>query len=200
MTAQSTPHALIQKLSTRLIAGATATETLLAWCGAHGLSQGPITVERRQHGVLSDVPDEVRAALSPAADETVHYRHVQIMRGTLPLATAENWFVPQRLAAGMNDGLQTTDVPFGTVIAPLHPSRRTLVADARPFSDTSAENPRALSGLAYQLHPEIILEHKAVILSGSGTTLALVKESFFSELVPFDFTTSPCLRATACEV
>ncbi len=200
MTARSTTSALIRDLSTRLIAGATATETLLAWCEEHGLSQGPITVERRQHGVLSAVPDEVKAALGPAADETVHYRQVRLMRGSLRLAAAENWFVSQRLTQSMNEVLNQTEIPFGTVIAPLHPSRRTLVADARPFIDSPAENPRALTGPADRPHPEIILEHKAVILSGSGTTLALVQESFFSELVSFDVTTPPCIRATECEV
>ncbi|WP_133239305.1 hypothetical protein [Microvirga sp. KLBC 81] len=183
MTARSQTDALIQDLSTRLIAGATATETLLAWCDEHGLSQGPISVACRQRHVLAAVPDDVRAALRPAAGETVHFRQVQIMRGPLPLATAENWFVPQRLTAGMNDVLQTTDVPFGTVVAPLRPSRRTLAARAQPPAVDPSEDPSRLSASAHPSQPAIILEHKALICSGTGTALALVKEKFFAELV-----------------
>jgi|UPI0004B41ED7 chorismate-pyruvate lyase len=183
MTTQSTPHALTQELSTRLMAGATATETLLAWCEEHGLSQGPITVEVRQRLTPAVIPDDVRAALGPAAGETVHYRQVRLMRGTLPLATAENWFVPQRLAAGMTEVLQMTDVPFGTVVAPLRPSRRTLVARAQPLTADPSEDPSRLSASARPSQPNIILKHTAVILSGTGTALALVQERFSSELV-----------------
>ncbi len=48
MTLRSMPHAVTYDLSTRPTSGATTTETLLAWCEEHGLSQGPITAEIRQ--------------------------------------------------------------------------------------------------------------------------------------------------------
>jgi hypothetical protein len=48
MISHSMPHAFVQDLSTRLMAGTTAPETLLAWCEEQGLSQGPITAEVRQ--------------------------------------------------------------------------------------------------------------------------------------------------------
>ncbi|WP_162562921.1 hypothetical protein [Microvirga tunisiensis] len=185
MTARSDTDALIQDLSARLSAGATATETLLAWCEEHGLSQGPITAACHQRQVLSVVPDNVSTALAPVTGETVHFRQVRIMRGPLPLATAENWFVPQRLAAGMNEDLQTTDVPFGTVVAPLHPSRRTLTVHVEPLAIDPCEDPSWLSTSAHQSQPAVILEHTAVICSGTGTALALVTERFFSDLASF---------------
>ncbi|EIM31077.1 hypothetical protein MicloDRAFT_00000640 [Microvirga lotononidis] len=86
------------------------------------------------------------------------------MRGTLPLARAGNWFVPQRLTATMNEALNATEIPFGTVVAPLRPIRRILTAAIQP-------------------QPEIILEQVALIRSGSGPALALVKEAYLSELV-----------------
>ncbi|QRM32822.1 hypothetical protein [Microvirga sp. VF16] len=183
MTARSETEALIQELSTRLIAGATATETLRAWCDEHGLAQGPISVACRQRHVLAAVPDDVKAALGPAASESVHFRQVPMMRGPLPLATAENWFVPQRLAAGMEEVLQTTDLPFGTVIARLRPSRRTLVAHVWPLTADPSEDPSRLSASARHSQPAIILAHTTVILSGTGTALALVTERFFSDLI-----------------
>ncbi|WP_457090407.1 hypothetical protein [Microvirga sp. P5_D2] len=105
------------------------------------------------------------------------------MRDTLHLATAENWFVPQRLTAAMNDRLQTTDIPFGTVIAPLNPFRRTLAVRSAPFTSGSPVTPAWLGGLSDDPHPEIILEHTAVILSSSGAPLAFVREWFRSDLV-----------------
>lgn len=185
MTLCSILDALIHNLSTRLTSGATATETLLAWCEEHGLSHGPITANVRQRFSPSVLPDTVLTALEPAPGTTVHYRQVQLMRGTLRLATAENWFVPQRLTAAMNDRLHMTDLPFGTVVAPLCPSRRTLVAHVRPRSADPSEDPPQLHASAHHPQPEIILEHQAVIFSESGTALALVKEKFCVELVSF---------------
>jgi hypothetical protein len=139
------------------------------------------------------------ASLDPAPGTTIHYRQVQLMRGTLPLAMAENWYVPQRLTAAMNDRLQTTNAPFGTVVAPLHPCRRTLVAKPWPLAGKPVGNPPWFGGQAHQPLPEIVLEHKAIILSGSGTSLALVNEFFFTELVSFTLTTLPYTRTTECE-
>jgi hypothetical protein len=174
MTQTSDTAALVWALNTRLIAGATATDTLLAWCDEHGLSAGPITVEIRQCFAPAVVPDEVLPALELDPGDTIHYRQVRLMRGALPLAAAENWFVPQRLTANMNEALTGTNVPFGRVIAPLQPSRRTLAVHPQP-------------------HAEIILHHSAVILSKPGTALAFVKESYFSDLVAFA-SASPPLR------
>ena len=129
MTGASDTAALVWALNTRLIAGATATETLLAWCDEHGLSEGPITVEIRQRFAPALVPDAVLPALELGPGETIHYRQVRLMRGSLPLAAAENWFVPQRLTAAMNEALLRTNVPFGQVIAPLQPLRRTLACE-----------------------------------------------------------------------
>jgi hypothetical protein len=56
----------------------------------------------------------------------------------------------------MNEVLIWTNVPFGRVVAPLHPFRRTLAAHLPP-------------------HSEFILVQKAVILSSAGAALAFVK-------------------------
>ena len=172
MTGASDTAALVWALNTRLIAGATATATLLAWCDEHGLSSGPITVEIEQHFAPAVVPDAVLPALELDPGEAIHYRQVRLMRGSLPLAAAENWFVPQRLTAAMNEALIRTNVPFGRVIAPLQPARRLLAVHPQP-------------------HAEIILVQSAVILSKAGTALAFVKESYFSDLVAFASAPSP---------
>ncbi|WP_414476370.1 hypothetical protein [Microvirga sp. M2] len=193
MTAPSGVNLLIRDLSARLIAGATATETLLAWCEEHGLAEGPITVERQQQLVLSAVPYEVRAALGPASNEAVHYRQVRLVRGSVPLAVAENWFLPDRLTANMNEVLNQSTIPFGTVIAPLRPSRRTLIGRPQPLTVDPSEDPERPRGSTGQRSPEIILEHVAVILGGSGTVLALVKEHYLADLIAV--ASSLCCRA-----
>src|SRR4051812_36993585 len=63
MTAPADPNSLIWALNTRLIAGATATETLLAWCEERGLADGPITVDVLQRFAPAIVPDDVLPAL-----------------------------------------------------------------------------------------------------------------------------------------
>jgi hypothetical protein len=129
----------------------------------------------------------------------MHYRQVQLMRDTLHLATAENWFVPQRLTAAMNDRLQTKDVPLGIVIAPLNPFRRTLLVRPAPFTSGSLATPAWLGGSPQDPHPEIVLEHTAVILSSCGAALAFVTEWFRSDLVSFVSTVSAHNRAVECE-
>jgi chorismate-pyruvate lyase len=151
-----------------------------------------MTVEIRQRFAPAVVPDEVMAALGPAASEAVHYRQVRLMCGSLALAVAENWFVPHRLTEDMNEALNQTNIPFGSVIAPLHPVRRTLVANAWPLVDEPVEAPPWFRGSAHGSHPEIILEHKAMILSNSGTSLAHVNEFFFANLVSFASASVPC--------
>ncbi|MET0530138.1 MAG: hypothetical protein ABW003_17670 [Microvirga sp.] len=175
MTGTSDTAALVWALNTRLIAGATATEALLTWCEENDLSDGPITVEVRQKFSPAIVPDDVLPALELNPGETINYRQVRLMRGTLPLTMAENWFVPQRLTAAMNEALNETETPFGTVIAPLRPVRRILAASIQP-------------------QPGIILEHVALIRSGSGPALALLKEGYLPDLVSFASMPSPWLR------
>ena len=135
MTEAADMNSLIWALNTRLIASATATETLLAWCEEHGLSDGPITVDVRQRFAPAVVPDGVLPALGLDPGETIHYRQVRLMRGTLPLAMAENWFVPQRLTAAMTEALNRDRDSFrdrdhtaapASVASWLRPSSRSL--------------------------------------------------------------------------
>ncbi len=103
------------------------------------------------------------------------------MRDTLHLTMAENWFVPQGLTAAVNDCLKTKEVPFGTVIAPLNPFRRTLSAH-------SARSPRGapltlapLGDSPQDPRPEFILEHTAVVLSSFGAALAVTGADWGNE-------------------
>ncbi|MFP4359192.1 MAG: hypothetical protein ACLFTG_00720, partial [Alphaproteobacteria bacterium] len=56
-------------------------------------------------------------------------RRVALVRGRLPLTFAELRWRPDRLPAEARRVLATTDRPFGDVVAPLGPERRTLMIE-----------------------------------------------------------------------
>ena len=90
-----------------------------------------------------------------------------LLRGDLVLSEADNWFLPCRLPAEMARALHTTDMPFGAIVAPLQPSRRTFRVAIAP----------AL------LDPGAVLEHRAVLLDAQGRPLAVVRERYRSALL-----------------
>ncbi len=168
-------RAMAQDLDKRLSKGTTATATLQAWCEEHSLSTGAITVICHHQGNAVALGQDVLEALKVLPGEPIVYRRVQLVRADVPLVEAENWFLPQRLLPRMNETLATTKLPFGQVIAPLAPSRRTLYRCFPSYAlDQDGQQP-----------PEVILEHTAVVISEGGVPLALVKERFRSELVSF---------------
>ena len=90
-----------------------------------------------------------------------------LLRGGLVLSEADNWFLPCRLPAAMAQALHTTDVPFGAIVAPLQPCRRTFrVAIAPDARD-----------------PGVVLEHRAVLLDAQGHPLAVVRERYRAALI-----------------
>lgn len=176
---------LIQELNTRLIKGPTATGTLQAWCEEHHLSEGPISILCLHHGLASRIDDSIFDKLEARPGETIWYRRVQLVRGSLFLSEAENWFVPQRLPPEIADILSTTDIPFGQAIAPLKPFRRTLsVCVPALVSGSSAEQFSDMCRIERRL-PTVVLEHEAVVMSEAGEPLALVREDYSAELVSF---------------
>jgi hypothetical protein len=80
------------------------------------------------------------------------------------LSEAQNWYVPARLTPAMNAVLDTSDTPFGTVVAPLHITRRTLAADM--LWRHGAKPPPAL------------FRHRALVLDGAGRPIAEVIETY----------------------
>jgi len=75
---------------------------------------------------------EIRALLKVGALEQVRYRQVHLLCGEVLLSVADNWFVPSRLTPEMNRTLDTTDLPFGRVAAPLNYRRIQLSAHRHP--------------------------------------------------------------------
>ena len=102
-------------------------------------------------------------------------RSVSLKRGDVVLSDAENWFIPQRLPGSMREALASTPTPFGAVIAPLHPRRRTFFVDltgAFEMTKLMAPNP------AYD-QARTVVDHRAVVCRGiDGQPLAVVREAY----------------------
>lgn len=157
-------RACVHALSDRILAGPTATAALLDWCEMRGIAEGPIRVVQLPAPENSDPGPDVRGALGLDRGARLAYRSVQLLRGNVPLAWAENWFVPDRLPAPIARALATSDVPFGRVVAPLWPRRRNL---AVRFIGGDPEGEGAT-----------VLEHEAVLSDRYGRPLCLVHERY----------------------
>jgi len=155
-------------LDARLRASSSATVTLHDWCAAHGVVDPTIHAE-----VIKASPPAASAAqrqeLQVAPAEPLGYRHVRLSCAGHVLSDAENWYVPARLTADMNATLSNSDTPFGTVVAPLHISRRNLAAEllwrhgAKP--------------------PAQLFRHRALVLDAGGRPIAEVIETYQREAI-----------------
>lgn len=96
-------------------------------------------------------------------DEAVAFRHVRLACGDTVLSDAQNWYVPARLTNDMNQTLETTETPFGRVVAPLQFHRERL----DQMRGAMAECPRGT-----------ILSHRALLRAASGKPISLVVECY----------------------
>jgi chorismate-pyruvate lyase len=141
-------------LRQELVAARSATAVLQRRCGE------PIRVEVDR--VQKPATPEQRAHLDVGTTEPVVYRRVALRCGAVSLSIAENWYVPARLTPAMNAAL-AGDAPFGAVIRPLAPSRRTL-GIATQHDDASVA--------------PYVVRQRAVVLDGQGHPLAEVVENY----------------------
>ena len=156
----------VERLNAELLAGRTATEVLEARCVALGLAPCVHALVRRDRLVAGETAARRRL---DAAGERLGYRRVSLMGGAHILSEAVNWYVASRLTPAMNAALETGEVPFGRVILPLGPSRRTV--STRILWDGE--------GVA----PATILRHRALVVDGQGRPLAEVIENYRAVLV-----------------
>ena len=104
------------------------------------------------------------------------------------MSEADNWYVPARLTAAMNDVLERTDTSFGRVVQPLHFSRHTISSDLlwHPLPDgwemEAGEPAAAAGGLAI---PHSLLEHRAILTLPDGTPFSEVVETYTDAVLDF---------------
>ena len=180
--------ALLQTLNADLLSNDSATLTLDRWCEAHKMATPAKVVAERVHGDDKAPTAEVRQLLGVGADDPIRYRHVRLHCGDHVLSEADNWYVPARLTADMNQALDTSDTPFGRAVQALHFHRRTLSAkllwEPLPAGwEMSGKLPKvAREPLPV---PAQTIQHRAVLSLPDGTPISLVVENYTGEVLSF---------------
>jgi hypothetical protein len=157
----------LRALADRLLASGSATRTLTEWCIERGIGEGPVVAKRREQSAESRPDDEQLDALMLQPGERLRHRQVTLVRGGIGLSDCDLWWLPCRLPLEMARQVDLTARPYGAVIAPLAPSRRTLSEEVLP------------AGLPH------VLEHRAVVFAGDSPKrpLAAVRELYRAVLI-----------------
>lgn len=83
--------------------------------------------------------------------------------GGAVLSVAHNWYVPARLTPEMNRALETSDTPFGKVVAPLGFTRERLASQRGRMAECPVGT---------------VLSHRAVLKMADGRAISLVVECY----------------------
>ena len=179
--------AVMQDLNARLLASRSATATLEAWCGAHGMADPARLVADLQRGLDQPAPPETRARLGVGPDIRVAYRRVRLTCGDHVLSEADNWYVPERLTPEMNRSLETTDTPFGRAVQALAPTRQTVASEMlwRPVPEGWDQAPPSAVTCGALAIPAQLFRHRAVLFTGDRVPFAEVVETYGSAILAF---------------
>lgn len=163
------PQALVAALRARILASDSATLALEGWCAEHKLAADPHLVAQRLPGPDKPLTTAQRARLAIGPEEPVRYRRVRLVCGDRVMSEADNWYVPARLTPAMNATLEGTHTPFGRVVRPLAPVRRTVEVRA-PGPDAGSADP--------------LFEVDAVLSTGAGQPFCEVVETYLGTALP----------------
>ena len=184
-------RASMETLNAELLASRSATQTLAMWCATPALATSPEIVAVRAPGPDKPIDGAQRRRLQLGPGDEVRYRRVRLTCGGRVLSEADNWYVPSRLTRDINHALETTQMPFGKVVAPLQPTRQTFAATVlwtvlplgweqmpRPVDHPDA--PLAI--------PPILFEHHAVLYDAERRPFSEVDEHYTSAVLSFNET------------
>jgi chorismate-pyruvate lyase len=179
-------QALLATLNSELLSHESATLTLERWCEVHRLASPAKITAERVHDADKRPSQEQRDQLAVSPAEVIRYRRVRLSCGAVLLSEADNWYVPSRLTPEMNRLLDTTDTPFGKVVAALHFQRHTLTSRLlwSPLPADWEMNSTALSE-APKTVPESVLEHRALLSLPAGIPISEVVETYKSGVLAF---------------
>lgn len=175
--------ALLQTLNADLLGHDSATLTLERWCGTHGIASPARIVAHRVHGADKPLPPELRAQLAPDPHEPVKYRRVHLACGDHVLSEADNWYLPNRLTAAMNDKLDSSDAPFGKVVLPLHFRRKTL--SARMLWSPLLDGKTATATTGTLAIPHLLLQHRALLFDAKDRPFSALIETYTDQVLAF---------------
>lgn len=152
-------HRFQQALRTR----DSATAALTDWCRAQGIAQGG-EIRAIVDRTAFESPDaETRTLLGLAPGDAVGFRHVRLACNGVVLSEAKNWYVPARLSPDMNRVLETSDTPFGRVVASLGFHRIRISEHAGGWPGCPQDT---------------VLSHRGLLRLADGTAISLVIECY----------------------
>lgn len=168
LTSCVTPAAngLLPQFEAALAEQDSATAALEKWCAVRGIADPPAIKAQSAGGEPLPLGKRHRQALEISDREPAAYRHVRLSCGGKVLSEAHNWYVPARLTPEMNRTLETTDMPFGKVVAPLRFTRE-RVASGR--------------GGAQACPIDTVLHHQAVLRLPNGRPIATLIECYSAQ-------------------
>lgn len=186
--ARAEAQSLLEQLNASLLAAATATTFLDEWCAESKFAPDGKIRAQLVNGEETPVLKEQRQRLRIDAAEPVKYRRVRLVCGDHILSEAENWYVPGRLSAQMNDALARTDMPFGRVVRDLKPFRKTFSVEIfwRPLAAGEAQRAKTPDRPDAELNiPERLFEHRALVFNADQVPFSEVQETYMSTLLAF---------------
>jgi chorismate-pyruvate lyase len=180
--------ALLQSLNADLLSHDSATLTLDRWCGTHHLADPATITAERMHDVDKPPTAAQRELLHVSPTEPVGYRRVRLHCGTHVLSEADNWYVPGRLTAEMNQNLDHSDIAFGRAVQALKFQRHTLTAALLwmplPADWETKAAPAPPHGGILEV-PPYVLQHTAVLSLPDGTPISTLTETYTGEVLAF---------------
>jgi hypothetical protein len=180
--------ALLQSLNADLLSHDSATFTLDRWCAAHHLADPATVTAERVHDVDKQASPAQRELLHVSITEPIGYRRVKLHCGTHVLSEADNWYVPSRLTAAMNQTLDHSDMPFGRAVQALQFQRHTLSAKLLwtplPEGWEMLLLPATEHSDALRI-PPFVLQHTAVLSLPDGTPISTLTETYTAEVLAF---------------
>jgi hypothetical protein len=162
--------------------------TLDKWCEDHKLGSETKIRARLVRDSGKPITAEQRRQLQIDENEPVKFRHVEHTCGSRILSEADNWYVPSRLTAEMNRLLETTDTPFGRVVADLKPFRQTFAAEVlwKPLDDGWERHPPTADHPQQALAiPPKLFEHRALLFTPDLKPISEVDETYTGENLAF---------------
>lgn len=111
--------------------------------------------------------------------------------GVHVLSEADNWYVPARLTDEMNRLLAETRTPFGRVVEPLEPYRRTVSADMlwtplpRGWERGNRPRDRRWRRALVKVPGELFV-HRAVLYTKDHVLIAEVVETYQDDVLAFE--------------
>jgi chorismate-pyruvate lyase len=184
--------ALLQTLNGQLLSNRSATAVLEEWCADHHMAPVSKITARLINEQDKTLSEDTRKRLRLKFSDRVKYRHVQLSCGSHVLSEADNWYVPSRLTDQMNRELNSSDRPFGKIIAPLNPYRRTMEVKiywsplARGWENNLSRTTSVGRDEKAIAIPKYLFMHRALVSSEAGLPISEVVETYTNETINFD--------------